>query len=73
MRPKIKGVKYDIVKTYIMFEDYSNYLRGQQKLVAKQCTLRSIADNIFSVKQQRVNPSPSDDKISLNVNSFDTP
>ena len=70
---KIKGVKTNIVKNKITFDDYLNCLQTHSEKNITQRTIRSFAHNVFSVEQTKIGLSASDDKryISRNL-GYDT-
>ncbi len=69
---KSKGVKYNVVKNKISFDDYVNCLKMHEIKNTSQCCIRSIKHNVFSVKQTKIALSPFDDKRCILENSHDT-
>ncbi|XP_072388760.1 uncharacterized protein [Diabrotica undecimpunctata] len=69
---KSKGVKYNIVKNKIKFEDYVECLKNFKEKTATQRCIRSYAHNVYSIEQTKIGLSPYDDKRYLIPNSFDT-
>ena len=69
---KSKGVKTNVVKNKIGFEDYLNCLKNFGAQTVSQRTIRSYAHNVFSIQQSKIALSPKDDKRYLIPGSFDT-
>lgn len=69
---KSKGVRSNIVKNRITFTDYVNCLKENKIMSDNQCTIRSYAHNVYSIKQSKIVLSPHDNKRKLLPNSFDT-
>lgn len=59
---KIKGIKSNIVKTTITFNDFLNCLNSNQTIYRSQNTLRSKKHVMYSIKQSKVALSANDDK-----------
>ncbi|XP_057656839.1 uncharacterized protein LOC130894211 [Diorhabda carinulata] len=69
---KAKGVRYNVVKNKINFEDYVNCLNDfKEKNITQRC-IRSYAHNVYSIEQTKIALSPHDDKRYLITNSYDT-
>ena len=69
---KSKGVKYNVVRNKLSFEDYINCLRNFKEKSLTQRTIRSYQHNVFSIEQSKIALSPYDDKRYLIPNSFAT-
>ncbi|KAJ8911896.1 hypothetical protein NQ315_012310 [Exocentrus adspersus] len=69
---KIKGVKKDVIKNHIKFEDYLTCLREFQEIYRSQRLIRSYLHEIYSVEQTKFALSPFDDKGVLLENPTDT-
>lgn len=69
---KSKGIKCNIVKNVITFDDYVNCLRESREKVVCQNTIHSIAHNVYSIQQNKIGLSPFDDKRFIFSNSYDT-
>lgn len=69
---KVKGVKKNIVKNKISFQDYIDCLREYKEKTITQRTIQSFAHNVFSLEQNKNALSPYDDKRQLIPNSTDT-
>lgn len=59
---KAKGVKKAVLKNHITYKDYKDCLFGKQEKMASQCSIRSFAHKVFSIKQRKVGLSPFDNK-----------
>ena len=69
---KSKGVKMNVVKTKISFNDYLECLKNSLPKFSTQRTIRSIAHKVYSVEQEKISLSPHDDKRYLIPGSHDT-
>ncbi|CAG9820763.1 unnamed protein product [Phaedon cochleariae] len=69
---KSKGVKTNVVKNKIGFEDYLACLKEFKQITTSQRCIRSYAHNVFSIEQSKVALSPYDDKRYLIPVSFET-
>ncbi|XP_023312202.1 uncharacterized protein LOC111692425 [Anoplophora glabripennis] len=69
---KSKGVKKNIVKNSITFDDYKNCLDNKTELYRKQRTIQSTLHNVFSVEQTKLALSAADDKRFLLNDTHDT-
>jgi len=59
---KAKGVKKNVVKKYICFEDYKNCLFTKEPIYKKQNLFRTCKHDIFTVEQNKRALSADDDK-----------
>lgn len=59
---KSKGVKKCVVSQKIKFNDYVECIRNNCEFKARQNTIRSIKHNVYTIQQEKVALSPSDDK-----------
>lgn len=59
---KAKGVKSNVVKNSITFDDYKKCLNDSINVIREQNTIRSYKHNVFSVKQKKIALSSYDDK-----------
>ena len=69
---KSKGVKTNVVKNLISFDDYKHCLENKDQIYRTQRTIQSSLHNLYSVEQTKIALSPFDDKRSLLPNSNDT-
>jgi hypothetical protein len=69
---KIKGLKKNIVKKQIQFEDYLKCLMEFKEIYRTQRLIRSYLHEIYSIKQIKLALSPFDDKRILREGSTDT-
>lgn len=69
---KSKGVKYDVVKNKITFDDYLHCLEENKSISETQRNILSFAHNVFSVEQTKIVLNPNDNKRHLIANSYDT-
>lgn len=69
---KAKGVKKNVLKRKITFDDYINCIENSCEIVRPQNTIRSIMHRVYSIKQQKVALSPFDDKRYIKRNGIDT-
>lgn len=70
---KAKGVKKYVLKKEIKFDDYLNCLMDNTPIVKKQNTFRTKLHNMFTITQEKVALSASDDKryvVSNNINTL---
>ncbi|XP_066157649.1 uncharacterized protein [Euwallacea fornicatus] len=69
---KLKGIKFQVVKNNITFEDYVNCLKyGEEKFIT-QNNIRSIKHNLFTCKETKLALNKYDDKRFLLSSSHDT-
>lgn len=59
---KSKGVKKNVLKRKIEFEDYVTCIKKKCEIKQKQNTIRSINHNVYSIRQEKIALSPFDDK-----------
>ena len=57
-----KGIKKNILKDVLDFEQYKNALFNEVSLKNNMYMLRSIKHNIYSIKQNKTSLNPYDDK-----------
>ncbi|XP_072388457.1 uncharacterized protein [Diabrotica undecimpunctata] len=69
---KAKGVKYNIVRNKITYEDYEKCLKEFKLQTASQRCIRSYQHSVFSIEQSKTALSPYDDKRYLIPKSFNT-
>ena len=69
---KCKGIKFNVVKNKITFEDDYNSLFKGEIICADQTIIRSRAHNLTTETQREVALSPADDKWYLIENSTNT-
>ncbi|XP_044733270.1 uncharacterized protein LOC123295875 [Chrysoperla carnea] len=69
---KIKGIKRDVVKNQITFEDYYECLNKSKIKVTSQKCIRSFKHKLYSIKESKIALSGNDDKRCMIDNSFDT-
>ncbi|XP_050498751.1 uncharacterized protein LOC126884985 [Diabrotica virgifera virgifera] len=69
---KAKGVKYNVVKNIITFEDFENCLKEYKIKSTNQRCIRSYQHSVFSIEQTKTALSPYDDKRYLIPESFKT-
>ncbi|KAJ8909476.1 hypothetical protein NQ315_002673 [Exocentrus adspersus] len=62
---KSKGVKSNVVKKSITFDDYENCLRKSIEMHRTQRTIQSKLHHVYSVEQSKIALSPYDDKRHL--------
>lgn len=59
---KSKGVKKNVLKRKITFDDYLDCIERSCEIKRKQNTIRSINHNVYTIEQEKVALSPFDDK-----------
>lgn len=59
---KAKGVKKDVIKRSITFEDYETALETQQPITRRQQMIRSLKQQLYTIEQIKVALSALDDK-----------
>lgn len=59
---KAKGVKKNVLKNTITFEDYFNCIKNDCVEVRKQYSIRSKNHNIYTISMNKVSLNPTDDK-----------
>ena len=59
---KAKGVKKDIIRKDISFEDYERALMGQTPITRQQQIIRSFNQQLYTIEQERIALSTNDDK-----------
>lgn len=70
---KAKGVKKNVLKREITFDDYIDCIKNNCTVVRTQNTIRSKMHNVYSIQQKKVALSPHDDKRYLiKPNNIDT-
>ena len=69
---KSKGVKRNIVKNRITFEDYIDCLHNNSGKIISQNLIQSKNHNLHSVKQFKIALSPHDDKRFLINSNYHT-
>ena len=69
---KAKGVKSNVVKNSIVFNDYKKCLFNSSEIYREQYTIRSKFHNIVTQRENKLALSPFDDKRVLILNSTDT-
>lgn len=69
---KVKGVKTNVVKNEITFNDYELCLLESQLLYKEQCRIGSKYHKLYTIKCNKLALSPTDDKRCLIKNSTDT-
>ncbi|KAJ8972051.1 hypothetical protein NQ317_001521 [Molorchus minor] len=69
---KVKGLKTNVVRKYIQFEDYLRCLEEFKEIYRTQRLIRSYLHQIYSIKQCKLALSPFDDKRFLKEGSTDT-
>ena len=69
---KCKGVKRQVVKNYIMHEDYKTCLITGKEKLARQNIIRSYDHEVYTEEVNKIALSAEDDKRYLLKDSFDT-
>ena len=69
---KVKGVKSNVVKNKIEYDDYHNCLFNQETVVRKQIVIRSRLHVLHTEQESKIALSSHDDKRYLIPNSNDT-
>ncbi|XP_031781587.1 uncharacterized protein LOC116416649 [Nasonia vitripennis] len=69
---KAKGIKSNVVKKSITFEDYRKCLQDLVIIKREQCNIRSKLHIVHTEKQEKIALSPHDDKRYLLPHSTDT-
>lgn len=69
---KSKGIKLNVVRNKITFNDYLSCLQNKTELRAVQRSIISRAHDVYSIKQTKIALSPHDDKRFLIQNSYGT-
>lgn len=59
---KAKGVKKNVLKNTITFDDYYNCIKNKCVEVRRQYTIRSKNHNVYTISTNKVSLSPTDDK-----------
>lgn len=59
---KSKGVKKNVLKRKITFDDYVECIKKNCEIIRKQNTIRSISHNVYTIEQEKIALSPFDDK-----------
>ena len=59
---KAKGVKKNVIKKDISYQDYVDYLFEERKSMHTMQTIRSFKHQLYTIKQNKVSLSPYDDK-----------
>ena len=59
---KAKGVKKNVVKKDISHQDYVDCLFEERKFINTMQAIRSFKHQLYIIKQNKVSPSPNDDK-----------
>ena len=69
---KAKGVKKNVIKKSLSFEDYKKCIFSEEKLMKEMNIIRSQNHEIFSMTVNKVTLSAKDDKRSICENKIDT-
>ena len=69
---KAKGVKKNVIKKSLTFEDYKKCLFSEEKLLKEMNIIRSENHNIYSMNVNKVALSANDDKRLICPNKIDT-
>lgn len=69
---RAKGVKNNILNKKITFEKYFECIKNHCSYYNKQCTIKSLLHNVYSVEQTKRMLDPFDDKRYVLENNIDT-
>lgn len=69
---KAKGVKRNVLKKEIGFDDYVNCLMNNSTIAKTQNSFRSKNHKVFTIQQTKIALSPHDDKRFICSNNIDT-
>ena len=69
---KAKGVKKNVIKNYLSFEDYKKCLFSEEKIMKEMNTIRSQNHDIYSMTVNKVALSANDDKRLICKNKINT-
>ena len=69
---KAKGVKKNVIKKSLSFEDYKNCLSSEEKIMKEMNIIRSENHNIYSMAVNKVALSANDDKRLICSNKTNT-
>ena len=69
---KAKGVKKNVIKNSLSFEDYKKYLFTEEKIMKEMNIIRSQNHNIYSMTVNKVALSSNDDKRLICENKINT-
>ena len=70
---KSKGVKKNVLKRKITFEDYKNSLFNDTVNSQDQCTINSKNHYLYTIKRRKIALNPRDDKRVLTTDFFTLP
>ena len=69
---KAKGVKKNVIKKSLTFEDYKKCLFSEEKVIKEMNIIRSQNHDIYSMNVNKVALSANDDKRLICPNKIDT-
>lgn len=69
---KAKGVKLNVIKKKMKFDNFLTCLKEKCKFVGAQCTIKSKLHQVYSIKQSKNMLDPDDNKRYILENQIDT-
>lgn len=69
---KAKGVKLNVIKKKMKFDNFLTCLKEKCKFVDAQCTIKSKLHQVYSIKQSKNMLDPDDNKRYILENQIDT-